>query len=189
MPKVIYERMFDYPLLYTTMCLQLVDQSLCYAKGILEDISVWVGNSYVPIDFMVVEAGGDDEKSPIILGWPFLNTAGAIIYANSAKICFNIKGKRKVSVSRIEYYNSPHIHNTPMSWRRRIIGGTRTRIRTRSHSRRQWGWSLQSTRSATISSSPRIWSRGMIQTSQPSNARSIEAPLRKLSATPDQEST
>jgi hypothetical protein len=43
---------------------------------------------------MVVETGGD-EKSPIILGWPFMNTAGAIIYANTAKICFNIKGKRE----------------------------------------------------------------------------------------------
>jgi hypothetical protein len=43
---------------------------------------------------VVVEIGGD-EKSPIILGRPFLNTAGAIIYANSAKICFNIKGKRE----------------------------------------------------------------------------------------------
>jgi hypothetical protein len=67
MPKVIYERMFDYPLLHTTICLQLVDQSLCYAKGILEDIYVRVGNSYVPAYFMVVETGGD-EKSPIILG-------------------------------------------------------------------------------------------------------------------------
>jgi hypothetical protein len=94
MPKVIYERMFDYPLLYTTMCLQLVDQSLYYAKEILEDICVRVGSSYVPVDFVVVETGGD-EKSPIILGRPFLNTAGAIIYANSAKICFNIKGKRE----------------------------------------------------------------------------------------------
>jgi hypothetical protein len=94
MPKVIYKRMFDYPLLYTTLCLQLADQSLCYTKGMLEDICVHVGNSYVPIDFMVVETGGD-EKSPIILGRPFLNTAGAIIYANSAKICFNIKGKRE----------------------------------------------------------------------------------------------
>jgi hypothetical protein len=55
---------------------------------------VRVGNSYVPAYFMVVETGGD-EKSPIILGWPFLNTAKAIIYANSAKICFNIKGKRE----------------------------------------------------------------------------------------------
>jgi hypothetical protein len=67
MPKVIYERMFDYTLIYTTMYLQLADQSLCYAKGILEHICVRVGNSYVPVDFMVVETGGD-EKSPIILG-------------------------------------------------------------------------------------------------------------------------
>jgi hypothetical protein len=40
MPNVIYEKTFDYPLLYTTMCLQLANQSLCYAQGILEDIYV-----------------------------------------------------------------------------------------------------------------------------------------------------
>jgi hypothetical protein len=72
----------------------LADQSLYYAKEILEDIYVRVGNSYVPVDFMVVETGGD-EKSPIILGRPFLNTTGAIIYTNSAKICLNIKGKKE----------------------------------------------------------------------------------------------
>jgi hypothetical protein len=43
---------------------------------------------------MVIEIGGD-EKSPIILGRLFLNTTGAIMYANAAKICFNIKGKRE----------------------------------------------------------------------------------------------
>jgi hypothetical protein len=43
---------------------------------------------------MVVDTGAD-EKSPIILGRPILNTAKAIIYANSAKICFNIKGKKE----------------------------------------------------------------------------------------------
>jgi hypothetical protein len=94
MPKVIYDKMFNYPLLYTTMCLQLADQSLCYIKGILEDICVRVGSPYVPADFMVIDTGGD-ERSPIILGRPFLNTAGAIVYANTAKICFNIKGKRE----------------------------------------------------------------------------------------------
>jgi hypothetical protein len=92
MPKVIYDKMFNYPLLYTTMYLQLANQSLCYTKGILEDICVRVGNSYVLVDFIVIETGGD-EKSPIILGRPFLNTTGAIMYANTAKICFNIKGK------------------------------------------------------------------------------------------------
>jgi hypothetical protein len=53
-----------------------------------------VGSSYVPADFVVIETTGD-EKSPIILGRPFLSTAGAIMYANTAKICFNIKGKRE----------------------------------------------------------------------------------------------
>jgi hypothetical protein len=94
MPKVIYDKMFNYPLLYTTIYLQLADQSLCYTKGILEDIYVRVGSSYVPTDFVVIETGGD-ERSPIILGWPFLNLAEAIMYANTTKICFNIKGKRE----------------------------------------------------------------------------------------------
>jgi hypothetical protein len=51
-----------------------------------------VGSSYVPADFVVIETSGN-EKSPISLGRSFLNTAGAIMYANTAKICFNIKGK------------------------------------------------------------------------------------------------
>jgi hypothetical protein len=49
------------------MCLQLVDQSLCYPKGVLEDAIIRVGQLYVPVDFVVLEIGGD-EKAPIILG-------------------------------------------------------------------------------------------------------------------------
>ena len=55
MPKVIYEKIHGDALLYTTMCLQLADQSICYPKGILEDVCVRVGHSYVPADFVVVE--------------------------------------------------------------------------------------------------------------------------------------
>ena len=40
MPKVIYDKINEDTLLYTNMHLQLVDQSLCYPKGILEDIYV-----------------------------------------------------------------------------------------------------------------------------------------------------
>ena len=40
MPKVIYDKINGDTLLYTNMHLQLVDQSLCYPKGILEDIYV-----------------------------------------------------------------------------------------------------------------------------------------------------
>ena len=66
-PKVIYEKLFNYPLSQTTMCLQHADQSLCYPMGIMEEICVRVGNLYVPVDFTVVNAG-TDERSPIILG-------------------------------------------------------------------------------------------------------------------------
>ena len=54
-------------LLYTNMRLQLAGQSLCYPKGVFEDAIVRVGQSYVPIDFMVLEIGGDI-RAPIILG-------------------------------------------------------------------------------------------------------------------------
>jgi len=55
---------------------------------------VQAGNSYVPVDFTVVNTG-TIERLPIILGRPFLNTARAIIYASNAKITFNTKGNRE----------------------------------------------------------------------------------------------
>jgi hypothetical protein len=67
MPKAIYEKIFGDPLLYTNMRLQLADQSLCYPKGVLEDAIIRVRQSYVLIDFVVLETGGD-ERAPIILG-------------------------------------------------------------------------------------------------------------------------
>jgi hypothetical protein len=67
MPKVIHEKILGDPLLYTNMHLQLVDQSLCYPKGVLEDAIIRVGQSYVPIDFVALETG-EDERAPIILG-------------------------------------------------------------------------------------------------------------------------
>ena len=67
MPKVIYDQINGDILLYINMHLQLVDQSLCYPKGVLEDAIVRVGQSYVPIDFVVLETGGD-VRAPIILG-------------------------------------------------------------------------------------------------------------------------
>ena len=69
---------------------------------VLEDTIVRVGQSYVSIDFVVLEIGGD-VRALIILGQPFLSTAKAIIYADSAKICFTIKD-RKGEV----FFQEPH---------------------------------------------------------------------------------
>jgi hypothetical protein len=94
MPKVIYEKINGSPLLYTTMCLQLADLSLCHPKGILDDICLGVGCSYVAADFVIVETGGS-ENTPIILGRPFLATSKAVFYANASKIIFTINGREE----------------------------------------------------------------------------------------------
>jgi hypothetical protein len=94
MPRVLYEKLFSQPLLETTMCLQLADRTLSFPRGILKNICVRVGSSYAPADFVVIETGSD-ERAPVILGRPFLNTAGAVIYASAAKISFYIKGRKE----------------------------------------------------------------------------------------------
>ena len=50
---------------------------------------------YAPADFLVIETG-NDERAPIILGRPFLNTSRAVIYASAAKISFYIKGMKEM---------------------------------------------------------------------------------------------
>jgi hypothetical protein len=72
---------------------------LCYPKGILEDVWIVVGHSYVLANFVIVETGGD-EKAPIILGRPFLSTTKAIIYADSNKICFTINGRKRFNFKK-----------------------------------------------------------------------------------------
>jgi len=42
----------------------------------------------------VIETG-TDERAPIILGRPFVNTSGAVIYTSAARISFYIKGRKE----------------------------------------------------------------------------------------------
>ena len=81
-PKAIYEKILNDPLLYTNMRLQLADQSICYPEGVLEEVVIRVGQSYVLVYFVVMETGVD-EKAPIILGRLFLCT----VHNNSHHLC------------------------------------------------------------------------------------------------------
>ena len=129
------------------MCLQLADRTLSFPKGILKNICVRVGTSYVPLDFMVIETGAD-ERSPIILGRPFLNTLGAIIYASATKINFNIKGRKETFSSRTRLHKS---HSNPnINKESGPTGGTRTRIK---YGPNQLRWSLQFTEVKIVDSS------------------------------------
>jgi hypothetical protein len=55
MPKVIYDKLNPNSLVPTSMHLQLADQSIRQTVGIAEDIPVKIRNSFVPVDFVVLE--------------------------------------------------------------------------------------------------------------------------------------
>ena len=63
----------------------LADRSVKSPVGILEDLPVRVGNTFVPTDFVVLEVE-EEPRDPLILGCPFLCTAGAIIDVRQGRI-------------------------------------------------------------------------------------------------------
>jgi hypothetical protein len=140
MPKVIYKKINGSPLLYKTMCLQLADLLLCHAKGILDDVCLGVGRSYVAADFVVVETGGS-ENDPIILGRPFLATAKAIIYADAAKIIFSINGRKErfncknkiLEAPAHPRYPCPQEHEPVVEKKRRDRGRNKKNNQPQSH--------------------------------------------------------
>ncbi|XP_048635041.1 uncharacterized protein LOC125608650 [Brassica napus] len=67
------------------LSLVLADRSVKYPVGILEDLPVMVGNYEIPTDFVVLEMG-EEAQDPLILGRPFLATAGAIVNVKEGKI-------------------------------------------------------------------------------------------------------
>jgi hypothetical protein len=61
--------------------------------GIAEDVPVKVGHHFIPVDFVVLKMG-EREKTPLILGRPFLKTVGATIHVGKGEIKFDINGER-----------------------------------------------------------------------------------------------
>ncbi|XP_057985298.1 uncharacterized protein LOC131170255 [Hevea brasiliensis] len=78
----------------TTISLQLADRSIKYLVGILENILIKVGKFFIPLDFVVQEIE-EDIQIPIILGRPFLATAGAIIDVKNGLLTLKV-GDEKV---------------------------------------------------------------------------------------------
>ena len=73
----------------TNITLQMADRSFKYPLGVLEDVPVRVGKFYIPVDFVVLDMA-EDMQTPIILGRPFLNTAGAIIDVKCGKLTLSV---------------------------------------------------------------------------------------------------
>jgi hypothetical protein len=95
-PKVIYDQLNHDSLVPTSLHLQLVDQSIRHPVGIAEDISVRIRNSFVHVDFVVLEM---DVYCQIllILGRPFFSTTEATIDVAVRIIKLNISRKEETS--------------------------------------------------------------------------------------------
>ena len=81
---------------------------------------------YVPVDFMVLDMGEEEEDIPIILGRPFLNTTNVIIYVRSGQVHFQFPGEK------VHYYfNSYTTYEQPKKTR------SRRRHRSSQHQKNQ----------------------------------------------------
>ncbi|XP_010684207.1 uncharacterized protein LOC104898795 [Beta vulgaris subsp. vulgaris] len=105
MPLSICKKLNMGELKPTRISLQLPDRTIKFPLGILEDVPLRVGKFFIPCDFVVMEME-EDANVPIILGRPFLTTAGAIIDMKKGKITFEI-GDEKMEYTLTDSKASP----------------------------------------------------------------------------------
>ena len=82
MPFSLYKRLHLEKLIPTDISLQMVDKSTDIPVGVCEDVPVQVANNCLILTHFVVLEMPEDDNMSIILGGPFLNTAGAVIDCN-----------------------------------------------------------------------------------------------------------
>ncbi|KAI5431689.1 hypothetical protein KIW84_035742 [Lathyrus oleraceus] len=107
MPLDVWKRLNLGELQPTKMSLQLADRPVKYPVGILEDIPVRIDQLYIPTDFVVMDIK-DDDDIPILLGRPFLSTAGAIIDVKRGKLTFEV-GDEKIEFILSKFLMAPII--------------------------------------------------------------------------------
>ncbi|GKA19604.1 DNA-directed DNA polymerase [Tanacetum coccineum] len=78
MPYTMYEKLGLGEPKATRMSLELVDRSIQYPRGIIENVLIKIDKFVLPIDFVILDMP-EDSRVPIILGIPFLATSPALI--------------------------------------------------------------------------------------------------------------
>jgi hypothetical protein len=92
MPKVTFEKL-GYPSISpTTMCVPLADSTVRYPEGVVKNLMVKVKNTYILVDFIVLDMEGD-LGIPLIFGRPFLKDTNARINVGTGRISLRVMGK------------------------------------------------------------------------------------------------
>ncbi|XP_071740496.1 uncharacterized protein [Rutidosis leptorrhynchoides] len=110
MPYSIYKRLGLGDLSPTKMGVKLIDQSISSSVGIAEDLIVKVGDMEFPIDFVIIDIK-EDSVVPLILGRPFLATAGSFFDFRTRKL--TVRDKGKCMSIRSKYVKPPTPLTTP----------------------------------------------------------------------------
>ncbi|GJT59257.1 DNA-directed DNA polymerase [Tanacetum coccineum] len=90
MPYTMYNKLGLGEPKATRMSLELVDRSIKYPRGIIENMLIKVDKFVLPIDFVILDMP-EDSRVPIILGRPFLATDRAMIDVFNKKITLRVE--------------------------------------------------------------------------------------------------
>ena len=75
---------------FCNIALLLADGSVAHPHGLIENLPDKIGNVEIPTDFVVLDVD-EEGKDPLILGRPFLASAGAVIDVRNGKINLNLE--------------------------------------------------------------------------------------------------
>ncbi|XP_056695280.1 uncharacterized protein [Spinacia oleracea] len=102
MPYKIFEKLNLGDLSPTNMSWKLADLSVMYPLGRVEDVPLNIGKLTLLIDFVVLDID-EDAQTPIILGRPFLATAGSLIDVQAGLITLKVGDiKASFKLPRVE---------------------------------------------------------------------------------------
>ncbi|XP_052118241.1 uncharacterized protein LOC127747744 [Arachis duranensis] len=90
----------------TRMALQLADRSFKFPNGIVEDLLVKVGDFIFPVDFVVLDME-EATNTSIIMGRPFLATAGALIDVQKGELVLRLHDE-KLTFNVFKAMSYPH---------------------------------------------------------------------------------
>ena len=76
----------------TKMSIQLVDRSVKYPKGIIENVLVKIDKFIFPVDFVILDMDEDIEIL-LILGWTFLAITRVIIDVSNGRLVLKVRNE------------------------------------------------------------------------------------------------
>ncbi|XP_074299596.1 uncharacterized protein LOC141630731 [Silene latifolia] len=106
-PFHIYESLKLGPLKSTRMVVQLANRSSVHPRGVVENVMVKVDQLVFPNDFYVLDMAQEVNEVPMLLGRPFLKTAGTQIDVPNGSLTMEFNGR----VVKFEIY-PPNLTNS-----------------------------------------------------------------------------